>query len=424
MDSLPAFAFPTQEDLQNELAYREFEKGGNFNNIPPSTSQRVTGSEDTAVISCGVSWGDSFDNLMPLLELRKQESRGPAGETSVTFGEYRFAVASSGFSAGGYVAYQLTGSGIRLGVASTRTPYGETPNLYVRMGSAVLMYNDGIEPVWWYVQEVIKAMGGELLWHKVSRVDLCVDLWDVEVRDLHNEYREGCVTRAKYKVTYEWGLSLSGFVLGKGDVQLRIYDKRLESERDPTKWDILLARRCPEDWDGRVCTRVEFQLRREFLKSFGVETLDDWVSFRGGVADYLVTEWCRICEPITDRTHTTRAALSTLWERVKEEFSLWTGDCGFVKRTFRDVQYNGEALLRMAVGCLGRIVASKAEGEIYTLQQFIVRCRQVLIDGLIDRDLDELQERFLLRFAKSDPYLGDSQSVGWEFELDTAPIFG
>jgi hypothetical protein len=418
MDTLPSFAFPTQEDLQAELQHREFEKGGDFNNIPPSISQKVSGSEDTAVIGCGVSWGESFDNVMALLELRKQEARGPAGETAAVFGDYRFAVAASGFSAGGYVAYQLTASGVRFGIAATRSPHGETPNFYIRMGSAVLMYNDGIEPVWWYVQEVIKAMGGELLWHKVSRVDLCVDLWDVEVRELHEDYRQGCVTRAKYKVTYEWGLSLSGFVLGKGDVQLRIYDKRLESERDPTKWDILQARRCPDDWDGRVCTRVEFQLRREFLKSFGVHTINDWLAFRGGIADYLTTQWCRICEPITDRTHTTRPELSALWSRVKDDFALWCGAVGFVKRCFRDVQYNGEALFRMALGCLGRIVASKADGEIYGFEEFVTRCRQVLVDGLVTRELEELQERFILRFGKSDPYLPHEEEIGWNFSLD------
>jgi len=423
MVSLPSFAFPTQELLQEELRRIDAEKGGDFSNTPPSISQRASGSEDTAVISCGVNWGDNFDNLMKVLELRKQESRVNGGDCAARFGDFVLAVGPAGFSAGGYVAYQLAGSGIRLGVASTRSPYGETPNVYVNMGSAVLMYNDGIEPVWWHVQEVIKAMGGELVWHKVSRVDVCVDLWDVEVREIHEEYRQGCVTRAKYKVTYEWGLQLSGFVLGKGDVQLRVYDKRLECERDPTKWDILTARRCPEDWDGRCCTRVEFQLRREFLKSFGVETITDWIAYRASIADYLVTEWCRICEPISDRTHTTRAALSALWERVQTEFALWTGQVGIVRRCYKDVAYNGEALLRMAVGCLGRIVASKGEGEIFNLVEFVTRCRQVLIDGLVDRDLDELQERFILRYAKGDPYLGPSLDTAWNFTLDTAPSF-
>ena len=221
MVSVPTFAFPTQELLQEELRRIDAEKGGDFSNTPPSNSQRASGSEDTAVISCGVNWGDNFDNLMQVLELRKQESRVDGGDCAARFGDFVLAVGPAGFSAGGYVAYQLAGSGVRLGVASTRSPYGETPNVYINMGSAVLMYNDGIEPVWWHVQEVIKAMGGELLWHKVSRVDVCVDLWDVEVRDLHEDYRQGCVTRAKYKVTYEWTSSrLTTFPPGLQGLQL------------------------------------------------------------------------------------------------------------------------------------------------------------------------------------------------------------
>jgi len=419
MVTLPVNAFVSQEAMQD---CQGDEKGGYSNNIPPSISQQVTGSEDTAVIGCGVSWGDGYSNLMERLELRKAEAQVSDSPVGVGIGDSKAIISPSGFSAGAYVAYKLTLSGIRMGISRTPSPYGETPNVYFSMGSEVLMYNDGIAPVWWYCQELIKSLGGELLWNKVSRVDMCVDLWDVPVRALHDDYRQGCVTKARYKATYEWGLSLSGFVLGKGDIQLRVYDKRLECEKDPSKWDIIMARRCPEDWDGRFCTRVEFQARREFLKSAGVETVDDWIAFRGRVCEYLCTEWARICEPITDRTHTSRAGLSALWEQVRENFSLWTGGGIAATRTFRDVQFNGEALFRMALGCLGRIVASKAEGEIYEWDQFLVRVRQVFVDGLVGRNLEDLQERFILRFSSSDPYLGLHEETGWAYPLDECGV--
>lgn len=419
MSSIPVNAFVSQAAMR---LGEEEQKGGDSNNIPPSISQQVTGSEDTAVIGCGVSWGDGYSNLMDRLELRKAEAQVSQSPVGVAIGDSKAIISPSGFSAGAYVAYKLTLSGIRMGISRTPSPYGETPNVYFSMGSEVLMYNDGIAPVWWYCQELIKSLGGELLWNKVSRVDMCVDLWDVPVRALHDEYREGCVTKARYKATYEWGLSLSGFVLGKGDIQLRVYDKRLECEKDPSKWAILMARRRPEDWDGRFCTRVEFQARREFLKSCGINTVDDWIAFRAGVCEYLCTEWARICEPITDRTHTSRAGLSTLWEKVREQFAFWTGGGVAATRTFRDVEFNGEALFRMALGCLGRIVASKAEGEIYDFEGFLTRLRQTFVDGLVDRDLEALQERFIMSFAAADPYLGLHEEVGWEYTLDESGV--
>jgi len=415
MQSVPANAFVTQAAIDAELSE---ERGGDSNIIPPSNSQRVTGSEDTAVISCGVQWGPEFGKLVALLELRKQEAQQKGIPSAVAVGSYLFSVSSSGFSAGGYVAYKLSANDVRFGISTTQTPTGDTANVYITMGSSVLMYNNGIEPVWWYCKEVIAALGGELTWHKISRIDMCVDLWDVPVADLYEEYRQGHVTRARYKAMYQWGNDISGFVLGKGDITLRAYDKRLETEKNPTKWDIIMRRRCPEDWDGRDCTRVEYQARREFLKSLGVNTIEDWIAFRASVIEYLTKDWCRVCTAFKDRTHTTRYELSPLWEKVREQFVLWMGTGQAAKRTFADIQYNGEGLVRMAIGCLGRVVASRAEGEMYSLDEFLTRCRQVLADSLFSRDIEGIQERCILGYAASNPYIGPPLETTWDFVLD------
>lgn len=394
---------------ENPASVQDFRsnfQGGESSNTPPSISNKVAGGEDTVTLCLGVKWGASFSNLMSALGLAKQQAQEENQPSAFEYGGLSFSVAASGYSAGGYVAYQLAANGVRYGISESAGPFGETPNVYVYMGSSVLMYNDGVEVVWSHVQKVIACLGGEILWDKVSRVDLCVDLHNIEVRRLHEQFRAGCVTRAKHKATYEWGLHLSGFVLGKGAIQLRVYDKKLESEKNPTKWDILQARRLPADWAGDVCTRVEYQVRREMLKEHGIDSLLDYLAVRGSLAEYLCLNWARICEPITDRTHTTRAAITVEWEQVRRAFASWTGPGAPMSRVFRDVVYNGEALAKQALGCLARIVASRAEGEIYEIDQYIQVLRAVIGEVVFKVDIAEQQEKALLSFGAWDPDLG------------------
>jgi hypothetical protein len=80
---------------------------------------------------------------------------------------------------------------------------------------------------------------------------------------------------------------VSGFSIGKGEIRARIYNKTLEARKVGKEWQFELW-----DKDGNLeVWRVEFQLRREALKSFGIENLDDFLNASQSIWDYCTNQW-------------------------------------------------------------------------------------------------------------------------------------
>jgi hypothetical protein len=74
------------------------------------------------------------------------------------------------------------------------------------------------------------------------------------------------VTRAKYRHIWLEGQDVTGFSIGTGAITARIYNKTFEAKKSGKQWVFEL-------WDAVLpCWRVEFQLLREGLKRFKVET--------------------------------------------------------------------------------------------------------------------------------------------------------
>src|SRR4051812_29772357 len=72
-------------------------------------------------------------------------------------------------------------------------------------------------------------------------------------------------------------------------------------------------------WKRETCTdvwRVEFQLRRELLKQFNVDTIDELVTQSGGMWRYLTDEWLSF--RVHDNNNATRRTPHLWWSTVQE----------------------------------------------------------------------------------------------------------
>jgi hypothetical protein len=101
---------------------------------------------------------------------------------------------------------------------------------------------------------------------------------------------------------------VSGFSIGKGDIVARIYDKTLEISKSGKDWlyDLWGIGRDVRVW------RVEFQLRREALKEFAIETLDDLINRMQGLWNYCVNDWLSV-RTVGNKN----GRLVSFWERVR-----------------------------------------------------------------------------------------------------------
>jgi len=347
--------------------------GGESGNTPPATSKG--GGEDTVEVGLLVDWSAmepgqerpwaDWGQMVAALDAMKEQHQqhGEAGEwCEFLLGGFVVArVAAQGRRGGGGPGYRwcLDAAGVRLDIANRSVASGETPNVWMRAGSNVLMRCGGLAVLWATVRAMVEAMGGRIVSNKLSRVDVCTDLVGEDIQPVVEAFvRREFVSRATKGAPYFDGVlsdgrsRWTGFMLGRG-LAVRVYDKVREvvDRQDEEKWATLIEER----WDGEVpdkAVRVEFQLRREHLKEFRVDAVEDWFRERASVVAYLSQRWFRLMDGPVDHTNTTRQEVSGFWSRVQGAFaSLWGGAAVAVRRVVR-LPVERRTLIRQAGGCL------------------------------------------------------------------------
>ncbi|CAN0519900.1 unnamed protein product, partial [Ectocarpus sp. 8 AP-2014] len=320
--------------------------GGGLSNTPPSIpksdsnefnpSQVTTGGEDWFEVSLYLEH-HQFAKVAKLLEAAKsaaEANRSPADE--VRLGKLHAVCLARSAYLGDRITYRWqlrTSWGGLIQLMNRAEPHETLPNGIIRITSIPLMrFSTGA--CWARVLEWMEALGAKVVRTCIGRVDLCVDLPGVEIDQLDRPYRAGhYVSRARLSAEYgletplvdhRYGRQSTGFRLGGGNKRVRAYDKLRETQTKPEKRALLVARR----WGGlpEAASRVEFQLRREALKQYGIDTVDDYFGKRDAVAWGLCANWFRLTEGPVDPKHPERSRVLPLWWDVTKAFADWAGD--------------------------------------------------------------------------------------------------
>jgi hypothetical protein len=162
---------------------------------------------------------------------------------------------------------------------------------------------------------------------KVNRADLCLDLAvELPKIDVRREVVTRAVTRVNYCEVehYSRGCRDTGYRFGSRNVLTRVYDKGNEISRTNKLWfrDIWSN----GGWNGESgVTRVENQVRRPYLKKFGVDSYADLVALMPDIWRVLTTQWLVIKEPNETDSNHRRWKPSDLWVAVQEANNF--GNC-------------------------------------------------------------------------------------------------
>ncbi|MEL6791038.1 MAG: hypothetical protein AAFO78_10765 [Pseudomonadota bacterium] len=138
----------------------------------------------------------------------------------------------------------------------------------------------------------------------VSRVDYAFD-YHVPHRDFSIV---NMVSRARKDSQYRAGETLQTLTFGRGDIVVRVYDKSAEiAEKSGKAWfhDIWGVK--DHVW------RIEFQLRREALKRFGIRTMADVLSGIGDALRDIASRHTTMRLPARD-SNTSRWPLHPIWQ--------------------------------------------------------------------------------------------------------------
>ena len=332
--------------IENQSAQQSDSSGGLITNRPPYKTN--TGGEDWLEVSLYLRHKD-FETLASVLNnAREAAEDGREGEDVVTFGGVRFLVRPCGASAGGgpktvYFRWQLQSeNGLIFQLMNREEPHRTMPNGNFRVTSLLLM-KFGADRLWQEAMRLLDAMGCALVANKLSRVDPCVDIPEMSIGTLCMPFSAGnYVALARVRRTYDveahvvegcsaahsLGREFTGFVVGRVHTKLRVYDKVRELGSDTEKLAAIVGCRwgC---WTPKAI-RAEFQLRRQSLKSFGVDSVADWFLKRGEVCKYLCTEWFRLVEGPVDRNHADRSPTLSEWTLIEQAFAGWTGEVDYI----------------------------------------------------------------------------------------------
>ncbi len=255
--------------------------------------------------------------------------------------------------------------------ASTRKDI-KTPNVWVDIGSESC-WSPSYKNVINQVTKLLSNYDGHIFKNTISEVHLCTDVIGQDIEELPIDNARYWISRATKFASYFDRENLQGIKLdqvngdlqpdnkkefpvsegcqvGKGDIQLRIYNKVLELKHNKSKQYLFSSLWNESEFDNKDVTRVEFQLRRQVLKQMNINSLDDLDREMAGIWRYCTTEWARLSFFDIDRKnrHQDRAKTHPFWEFVQNvDWSVPPCD---VVRTHKRANKDWEYLSDMAAG--------------------------------------------------------------------------
>ncbi len=207
--------------------------------------------------------------------------------------------------------YHLKVTSLHLWLSRQAKPMEKTPNVLVSFGSDGLWHRGVAESVA-SVGQLIEELGGTVRRNKASRVDLCADLL-VQEGLSEGFLRSHYVGQARHITTHGGVHSLATFYVGSGKpIQCRIYDKTREIRESSGKYWLF------EVWgvdESAEVWRVEFQLRRNALRQYGILEVECLYDLAGGIWRDLTENWMALRVPGGENV--SRRKVHPLWALVQ-----------------------------------------------------------------------------------------------------------
>ncbi|MEI6890587.1 MAG: hypothetical protein V5783_00310 [Pontiella sp.] len=294
-----------------------------------------TGAEDWFEFCFYVDWNNNaarlFQQLERVQEYARDEGKASNFEHVIGVGRTRLTSLTHGARLGGkkgpYMDFMLEHEhGITFIISRKGKPHKTIPNVMVRVdGECCLAI--GAQKAFDLGRYIVEQLGGDIERNKLSRVDVCLDMPDVGIHELHRAFKnERYICRSNAKNFYESpGISL-GF--GIGSLTCRVYEKHEEVKlkANPYKKALMIKNR----WNGKTpaqALRVEFQMRRDTLKGKGIDTVEDYYRLRSDLVRYLCFRWLRFTSEKVDRENKnqSRAKTHEIWVMVQDGFMRWAG---------------------------------------------------------------------------------------------------
>jgi hypothetical protein len=366
------------------------------------------------------------ESFMDSLDMGKAQAKEQNEQVPVSFsphGDQVYMCHATGRK-GGY-AYHLSRGDVHIFV-SRRKDF-TTPNVWVDIGSESC-WAPSYQSVLDEIKHLLTIQGGEILKDMISEVHLCTDVIGQDIEELPIDNGRFWITKASkfgsfFDREHLEGIQLmqvdgdlpasdtyaikEGVQIGKGDIVLRLYDKRLELKQNKSKQSLFASVWNQAEYDEQPVTRCEFQLRRNVLKQMNIHSLQDLEENKAGLWRYCCQDWARLSHFDVDRKnrHQDRALLHPFWEFIQE--ADWSAPPCPVVRSHKRATKDWEAMADMLaaygmnVGVLLNRSYDDLEGTIAFAQGAIDSAMRRLWKRRETKDgLNEFQKRMKKRWVE------------------------
>ncbi|MCL2120402.1 MAG: hypothetical protein FWH27_18465 [Planctomycetaceae bacterium] len=334
-------------------------------NINENPHSKTLGGYDGGVeVGFNGEWSPlKFKTLLQTLESAKTAAENECSdERFVTLGDSAFSVHAHGANCGAHYKFVMEGNGVKFYIHAN--PRGPIQAIRLRYGYEALAGRD-LFAVHANTLDWLKEIGFTVQKETVSRVDLQVMLLRSIAELIAPIFENRAVKLARdSKIHMKGNQGVTSFTAGTR-IQLCIYDKRREliDTCDEVKMS-LLVNDCLDGEFPDELTRIEFRLRRDALKYFGINTIQDLLEREHALVDYLTFDWFRILNDEKDRSNSALQELDPVWQEVRDLFfEYFPGPVENRKPIDRntpgrrEIKCTGNSLIKQAVGCLATAAA-------------------------------------------------------------------
>ena len=237
---------------------------------------------------------------------------------------------------------------------------GRFPEIFIELRSQFL-WRLGYRHIYGFIKEWVSTWA-EIKSDVVSRADLSTDIKgfpDIKIKNIVSRARKGKsylqLIPIQQGEIYYYGSKITGWVFGSGPLMMRIYDKLSESKIVHKEWFHDLWKQ--GGWDGESdVTRVEIQMRREFLKDFNVTTFESFEESLGDIFRYITQDWFTLRKPSGDKNRS-RWPVTPFWSEVQASINNFGQIYGLARGRIKEVKEN--ILIPQIAGLITSIGAIK-----------------------------------------------------------------
>jgi len=328
------------------------------------TAHKILGGYDGGVeVGFNGEWlSIKFKSLCQTLETARIAAENDVSdERFVTIGNLTFFVNPHGANNGAHYKYVLEGMGAKIYIHAN--PKDPIQAVRIRYGFESLAGRD-LFSVHANMLDWLKDIGFHIEKETVSRVDMQVMLFCAIAKLITPIFANRSVKRAsKFTFHGKNNKPVTSFTLGS-KIQLCIYDKRQEliDTCDEVKMSLVVNDCLGGEFPDEL-TRIEYRLRRDALKYFGINTIQDLLEKENALVDYLTFDWFRLLKDEKSRSNSATQELDPVWQEVRDLFfEYFPGPVENRKEidrnnSRREIKCTGDSLIKQAVGCLATAAA-------------------------------------------------------------------